>query len=483
MRPDHSGRTHPDPRDDPPTQAFDPADARTESLHEVAVDTIAIPRVAPAEAPVPPPDPAPPPAAEEGRRDGVALALSSLLGSLAGFVSWLIAARIMSTTEVGNAQLVVSAFILVGGAAQLNVGIGLMRWLPGAGRHTGRLAWRALLVVLPLAAIVGLVYGILTPRLAAISAGADGTPALGLLVFVLACAGWCVFSLHDFLLVAAGKPWWTVWRNGLFAVARIALLVVLGGVAGLGAYGVVLSWVGPIVVWVVLGCVVVAVLARRISARAEGGSLPGRAEVIAFLGPTAVSQIGASLLYNQVPVVVNVRFGPETGAVFFIAWQAVMVIDLAAAFFMNSLAVAVAREPHRRVELAAAARRRLLILFLPALAAGAALATPLLSVFGPAYAEADDVLRLLLLGLAFRLVVAHELGVRQAVGWALGFARLQLLSTVLVLVVAVVMPVAGGGVAALLPVAIGYIAVQVVCVAAVLAFPAERRADMEVRSP
>jgi hypothetical protein len=36
---------------------------------------------------------------------------------------------------------------------------------------------------------------------------------------------------------------------------------------------------------------------------------------------------------------------------------------------------------------------------------------------------------------------------------------------------------------ALLPMAIGYIAVQVVCVAAVLAFPAQRRADMEVRLP
>ncbi|OLT20678.1 hypothetical protein BJF78_35205 [Pseudonocardia sp. CNS-139] len=202
----------------------------------------------------------------------------------------------------------------------------------------------------------------------------------------------------------------------------------------------------------------------------------------AFLVPTAISQAAVSLLYYQIPVLVNVRFGPETGIVFFIAWQAVMVIDLAAVFFMDALSVNVGREPHRVAELAAAARRRLLILFLPALALGAALATPLLMIFGSEYAEADNVLRLLLLGLAFRLVVAHELGVRQAVGWGMGFARLQFVSSALVLVVAIVVPVTGGGVAALMPVAIGYVASQVVCAAAVMLFPASRRAEPEVRS-
>jgi hypothetical protein len=114
----------------------------------------------------------------------------------------------------------------------------------------------------------------------------------------------------------------------------------------------------------------------------------------------------------------------------------------------------------------------------------AALATPLLMIFGDAYAQADDVLRLLLLGLAFRLVVVHELGVRQAAGKAFGYARLQLISTLLVLVAAIVTPVTGAGVSALLPVAIGYVIVQVVCVAAILFSPARRRrADVEVPSP
>jgi hypothetical protein len=356
-----------------------------------------------------------------------------------------------------------------------------MRWIPGAGSRTGRLVWRSLLLIMPLSALLGLLYVGFAPRLATVTAGPGAPFLLGVLVFALACAGWGVFAVHDAALVALGRPWWAVWRNGLFAVARITLLVVLGGIAGLGAFGVVLSWIGPIVVWVAVGSLAIAWLTRR----AQGpGELPRRAELVGFLGPTAAGHLGAALLFNQVPVLVNLRFGPETGAVFFIAWQAVMVVDLAATYFMAPLAVGVAREPHRTAELAAVARRRLLLIFLPALAVGALVAHPVLEIFGDAYAQADDVLRLLLLGLAFRLVVVHELGVRQAVGRAFGYARLQLVSTLLVLVAAAVVPVAGGGVAALLPVAIGYVIVQVACVAAVLLLPVvRRRADAEVPAP
>jgi O-antigen/teichoic acid export membrane protein len=419
--------------------------------------------------------------APRGLSDGVALALSSVLGSLAGFLSWLIAARIMTTGQVGDAQLVVSAFILVGGAGQLNLDVGLMRWIPGAGSHTGRLVWRSLLLIMPLSALLGLLYVGLAPRLATVTAGPGAPFLLGAVLFALACAGWGVFAVHDAALVALGRPWWAVWRNGLFAVARIALLVVLGGVAGLGAFGVVLSWIGPIVVWVAVGSLAIVWL----TGRARGaGTLPRRAELVGFLGPTAAGHLGAALLFNQVPVLVNLRFGPETGAVFFIAWQAVMVVDLAATYFMAPLAVGIAREPHRAAELGAAARRRLLLLFLPALAVGALVAHPVLAIFGDAYAQADDVLRLLLLGLAFRLVVVHELGVRQAVGQAFGYARLQLVSTVLVLVVAAVVPVGVGGVTGLLPVAVGYVIVSVACMAAVLLFPVvRRRAEGEVPAP
>jgi O-antigen/teichoic acid export membrane protein len=291
-------------------------------------------------------------------------------------------------------------------------------------------------------------------------------------LFALAAAGWGVFVVHDYILVAIGKPWWTVWRNGLFAVVRITLLVVLG--SALGAQGVVLSWVGPIVVWIAAGSLVLLVVVRRF-ARADPGTgvMPTRSEVLGFLGPTALAQVGYTLLLNQVPLVVILRFGPEPGAAFFIAWQATVVLETAANYYMHSLSASWAREPERAAELTSTSRKRLLMIFLPLMGLGALVAGPGLSIFGSGYAAAADMLRLLLVGLAFRLLVVHELGVRTAAGHGMAFARLHIASTVLVLVVALVVPASpepdpGGVSADLLPVTLGYIAVQVVCAAHVV---------------
>jgi hypothetical protein len=65
-----------------------------------------------------------------GGGEGLALSISSALGALAGLASWLIAARLLPQAEVGLAAAVVSAFILIGGIGQLNLGLGLIRWLP-----------------------------------------------------------------------------------------------------------------------------------------------------------------------------------------------------------------------------------------------------------------------------------------------------------------------------------------------------------------
>ncbi|QYN38564.1 hypothetical protein K1T35_15875 [Pseudonocardia sp. DSM 110487] len=401
---------------------------------------------------------------------GAAMSISSALGALAGLASWLIAARLLPQAEVGLAAAVVSAFILIAGITQLNLGLGLMRWLPVAGCHAPPLVWRSLLLIMPLAGLVGLGYVLAVPELARTAAGVDGSLSVGVCLFTLAAAGWGAFVVHDYILVAIGKPWWCVWRNGLFAVVRITLLVVLG--TALGAQGVVLSWVGPIVVWIAVGSVVLLVAVRRYGRKACGGIMPGRSEVVGFLGPTAAAQMGYTLLLNQVPLVVILRFGPEIGAAFFVAWQATVVLETAATYYTHSLTAIWARAPERAAELASSARRRLLVIFLPLLAVGALLAGPGLSVFGAGYAAAADVLRLLLLGQAFRLIVVHELGVRTASGRGMAYARLHLTSTFLVLVTVLFVPVAGGApddaATAALPVAVGYVVVQLVMAAHVV---------------
>ena len=113
-------------------------------------------------------------------------------------------------------------------------------------------------------------------------------------------------------------------------------------------------------------------------------------------------------------------------------------------------------------------------------------------MFGPDYAAAADVLRVLLLGAAFRLVVVHELGALEAAGRAWSSARLHLYTTVPTLLVVglTVAAVAATGLVryavrdrrgtVLLPVAAAYALVQVACCVAVLVpFPTWSRTRPE----
>ena len=275
---------------------------------------------------------------------------------------------------------------------------------------------------------------------------------------MLATAGWGVLHLSDFAFVALRRPWWSVARNLLLGVARIVPILVIG--AGVTAPVLILTWVGPITASAVLFGAAVVVLAARRARSGRPTDLPGRREVLAFLGPTWVGSLGQTALYAQVPLVVTFRFGPETGGGFFIVWQAITVIDIVATYFVSSLAGSVAREPLRARALSRTALRRLLALFLPALAVGALLATPLLAIFGPDYTDQAGALRILLAAAAIRLVTIHLLGVRQAIGDAVGFARPHVAVAAATIGVLVLVPIGTAHVATVLAWAV--LAVQAV---------------------
>lgn len=407
--------------------------------------------------------------------DGLSLSISGAVGSLAGFASWVIAARMMPQEEVGYASAFVSAFLLVAGVAQLNLDSAMMLWIPRAGRRAPTLFWRSQAVILPACLIVGLIYLAFLPLLARTAAGRDGPVVLGVILFVIAAAGWGVFGVHDYTLVAIGRAWWASWRNVGFAVVRIGLLLALG--ASLGAQGIVVSWVIPIVVWTVGSAVLVGIFTARFARKSTVAWLPERSEVVSFLGPTTIAHIGTVVLFNEITVLVIQRYGPEPGAAFFIAWQAVMVIDIAASRFMQSLSAQIARDPAHADKHIADSGRRLMAIFVPILLIGMVFAETGLQIFGPGYAQAATVLRILLVGLIFRLIISHELGRRQALGDGMGFARLQLISTLLVLAVVIAIPIGNPGpdgkyaVGALLPVALGYAVVQMLCAAVLLLKP------------
>jgi len=170
-----------------------------------------------------------------------------------------------------------------------------------------------------------------------------------------------------------------------------------------------------------------------------------------------------------------------------VAWQAVMVVDIAAQRFMQSLSAQIARDPEHAREHIAASRRRLFMIFVPMVVVGILVSGFALQIFGSGYAQAADVLRLLFLGMIPRLLISHELGVRQALNEGMGFARLQLVSTLMVLAVVVLVPItptdpaAGYQVGELWPLAVAYTASQALCGVYVF-FTARKRSQVQLRA-
>lgn len=400
--------------------------------------------------------------------DAVALSASVAINAVVGAACWFLAAKLLPQATVGTASAFISAFMLVAAFAQLNVGVGLLRWLPHAGRRASTLVWRCTAATLGCSVLLASGYLLLpgSDVIFAAGTGSSGASLGGWAVFVLAATGWSLLQLQDFVLVGLRRPWWAPATNAVAVTARLAILVAAG--AALSAQVLVLAWLVPTALCVLGISIVIAVAGPRPSVAGGepvAGELPTRREVLGFLGPGYLGQIGAALLYLQVPLLVILRFGPSVGAAFFVIWQAITVVDVLAMRFANSMVGQLARFPERADELARVSRRRLLAVFLPGVAAGLVLAEPALSLVGPGYAPAAVALQILLAGLGFRLLVVHAQGLRQALGDGAGFARLQVAGTALVLAAVLLVPApAGGGTAeVLVPIAVAYLAVQVGC--------------------
>jgi hypothetical protein len=354
--------------------------------------------------------------------DGAALSTSAVITGVVGLFCWLVAAATLPQAAVGASSSFVSGFMLVAGVAQLNIGLGALRWLPHAGRLTGWIVLRAYLLVAGTAAVGAVVFLLLPADAVALYVGG---PAL----FVVASVCWALFQLQDYMLAALGKAWWVPMFNGAFGAVRVAALPALG--IALGALGVLVSWIAPTAMMMVVAVVAITHLAVK---RTGPPTLPAPHQVLSYLGPTYLATLGTTLLYNSVPLLVVADHGTAVGATFFVIWTGVNAVDYAINGFVNSLVLRGSRRPEELPTVLRTVAVKLLPIVAGGAVVGAVLAPFLLGLFGHAYAaQGTDALRLLLLGLMVRTVVALAVGVRLAAGRGLAAAIVQLSTTVLVL--------------------------------------------------
>jgi len=330
-------------------------------------------------------------------RNAYALIASSGLTSALGLAYWILAARIYPADTVGFNAAAISAMMFLAGLAQLNLISVLVRFVPESGRLARRLILAAygISIVIALVASLAFLTGfrLWTPALAGLSSSA------WLVVwFVASTMAWCVFVLEDSAMTGLRRATWVPVSNGMFALAKMALLVVLAGFAP--TYGIFGSWTLALAVSLIFtNALIFGRLIPRFLASAAGNSrgLPVRS-IARYLSADYIASIFWLTCTTLLPVIVTSVVGVRMNAYFFLAWQIgyslhILSISTGSSFIVEAVIF--------RDELAEYSRRVFrhnLRITVPVATAVALVAPYLMQVFGRAYAaEGTNLLRFLAL--------------------------------------------------------------------------------------
>jgi O-antigen/teichoic acid export membrane protein len=368
-------------------------------------------------------------------RNGLYIMATTVVTAGAGFVYWIVAARAMSTEQVGTAAALVSAMLFV--ALLTNLGFGHVFVSRLADRADGA-EWSltvttGLLVSGVVSLAVGAAVAVALPSL--VPALDDGLAPAALVLFALGVTGAAWSFLIDYACVAERDARPGMVRNAGMAALRLALVPASAVLAVRGSTWVIVTWVVSLAVFDAIG--IVRLLPRL--GRGYRPTLSGwRAELRAMRGLIAghhIINVGAQAGPFILPVVVSARLGAADNAYFYTTWMVATALFLVAPSLSNSLFAEGAHRPDRLDEdLRRAARQIALIAGVPAvlLLVGGDL---VLSVFGDDYAREGD-------GLLVALVVAAVFDAGQSLSVAVLRVRHQLRDAAGVTLLAVALAVA-----------------------------------------
>ena len=347
-------------------------------------------------------------------RTGHLLTLSALLTSGIGLLYWAVATRTYGPETVGAAYAAVAVMTFLAGVGHLNLSNVLIRFIPGAGARSRRLVTTAYgaaaLGTLIAASVFVLLVPTLSPGLAFLH-----SPALGA-AFVLGTVAYAVFMAQDGVLTGLRRSGWIVLENAGFALAKIALIIVLAGTA-LRAHGILLSW---IIALVAATIVTNSFIYTRMFGRTQESDSP-RADGdrvarvgLRYMSADYVGQMFWMAAMSLPPILVLNRLGAEQSAYFSLAWLIAHLLHMVSINMGLSLVVEAARNPGR-IELFRNVLRHTGVLLVVCVAALIVVAPLILRVFGRHYVDSGTgLLRLLALSALPNLVLVTAVSVARA---------------------------------------------------------------------
>jgi O-antigen/teichoic acid export membrane protein len=368
-------------------------------------------------------------------RGAYSLIANTVVTSTLGMGFWVAAARLYPSATVGRDTVLISTMIELSTLCQLNLGNGIVRFLPDLGRRSARALGATYGMTGVLALVVGIAFVRLAPHASPQLAYLRDDAALAA-GFVAALVLWGLFTLQDAALTATRRAPWIPVENGIFGILKLSalpILLVLGAVNG-----VFLAWVLPMVLLLIP--INLLVFKRAIPTHMAGGAREssivriGRRRAVRFLAQDYLAAVFTQATLTVLPLLVIAMLGARASAYFAMPFTIVMAFDTFAYSACTSLVVEATLEQESLRALTKVFIRRVLTLLVPA-AALLALAAPLVMLpFGDAYAQhGAGVLRLLLCASLLRVAIALFSAVSrvQGRGLRLGLVEFALLGLVL----------------------------------------------------
>ncbi|MFJ4789424.1 lipopolysaccharide biosynthesis protein [Streptomyces sp. NPDC088794] len=365
-------------------------------------------------------------------RNAYALMLNTGISAVLGLGFWLAAARYYSESAVGQGSAAIAAMKFLAGLTAVTLTGALARFIPVAGRATGRLIFRTYagssLVVACAAGIFLLTLNMWGPSYRFLH---GPLTAVG---FVVAVVAWNLLTLQDGVLTGLRSAPWVPVGNTVFSAVKLGLLVALA--TTLATSGVFASWVAAIAFSVVpLGWMVFRRLVpRHIKATEERAKPPTLKEIGRFLAGDYTGSLFSLAVVYLIPVIIASQVSSEDNAYFYITTTIGGTVNLLAINMGASLTVEGSHDPARLASNTRAALRRMARIMLPICGLLFIGAPWILGVFGAGYADAaTPLLRWFAVGAVLRVVMETYFAVLRAQSRTAGLAWLQGLLCVLVL--------------------------------------------------
>jgi O-antigen/teichoic acid export membrane protein len=343
-------------------------------------------------------------------RSAYALILSTVASSAFGVAYWILAARLYPPRVLGQESAAISTMLMLSNFAQMNLFFTLTRFVPTAGRATGRLIGYAYTASGALALLLGAAFVLVAPAMSHQLSLLFAGPVM-VLGFVLGVGLWCVFSLQDGVLTALRRTPWVPVENALFGLVKLALLLVFATLLVSG--GIFASWTIPVLLAVVP--VNLLVYRRLIPARADSPMRFPFKRVARFAAVDYVSSLFVQSYTTALPLVIVATLGAKANANFYVAYVVIAAVDLVSQNLATSLLVESAHDEARLSEYARRVLRRGVSLLLPVVLLIELGAPYFLQIFGHRYADGSTtLLRLLALATLPRMLNIIYVGTMRA---------------------------------------------------------------------